>query len=497
MKGRPVSRAAGDCAWRRVERLIRTDIQSGALSPFDRLRSEKDMAAEHGVGLSAVRRALQDLKAAGLVVTKPKSGVFVADPPRLSRAQAHNVGAGLNVFDIIHHTTCNLRFTVAAWHPNNRAAWERVCRDATQLHPHLTIHPCFPETERDYSQACLESDVFMAAILDPSLHDGTRGDIEWLDPSELDGLPLESRHVAAMTMGGKVIGMPLSGTLLVGGINRARVTSDAERELRAARSWHEALPLLVSLGRPSSGQAGFNLQPTYTLNLYHYLSHVGGSLVDAADRRILLGRPDFRQALDALEALRPAIAKPPADLACWRPSDCCAYFDLTYQFSRLPSMQNLAPWVFPLGETGTYLENTNLAVISSATPYPEEARDFLRHLVSEPVQRALTALPGEHPVSTGIVDPFAAYPADWRQALREFQKRSTVSSEMVPGYSAFIATILMPLSGRFLRGELDAATLIRAVEERGTRFFARQAAGDGSPAAETPRPRQQANFERT
>ncbi|NGM18962.1 UTRA domain-containing protein [Roseomonas stagni] len=56
-------------------------ILSGALKPGDRLPSEQELVAAHGVARMTVSRALADLVAAGLVVRRRKAGSFVAAPP--------------------------------------------------------------------------------------------------------------------------------------------------------------------------------------------------------------------------------------------------------------------------------------------------------------------------------------------------------------------------------------------------------------------------------
>jgi GntR family histidine utilization transcriptional repressor len=64
---------------------IRAEIEglilSGALKPGDRLPSEQELVAQHGVARMTVSRALADLVAAGLVVRRRKAGSFVAAPP--------------------------------------------------------------------------------------------------------------------------------------------------------------------------------------------------------------------------------------------------------------------------------------------------------------------------------------------------------------------------------------------------------------------------------
>lgn len=69
---------------------IRARILEGALSPGDRLPSESELSAVHGVSRITVRQALGDLQKAGLITRQQGRGAFVAPPrasPSLQRLQ--------------------------------------------------------------------------------------------------------------------------------------------------------------------------------------------------------------------------------------------------------------------------------------------------------------------------------------------------------------------------------------------------------------------------
>jgi GntR family transcriptional regulator len=53
-------------------------IDAGELTPGARLPGERDLAAEYGVALGTVRRAVEELRSRGLVVTLPAKGTFIA-----------------------------------------------------------------------------------------------------------------------------------------------------------------------------------------------------------------------------------------------------------------------------------------------------------------------------------------------------------------------------------------------------------------------------------
>nr|WP_062349637.1 winged helix-turn-helix domain-containing protein [Herbidospora yilanensis] len=64
----------------RVADHIAARIAAGELVPGTRLPGERDLAAEYGVALGTTRRAIEDLRDRGLVVTLPAKGTYVARP---------------------------------------------------------------------------------------------------------------------------------------------------------------------------------------------------------------------------------------------------------------------------------------------------------------------------------------------------------------------------------------------------------------------------------
>jgi GntR family transcriptional repressor for pyruvate dehydrogenase complex len=79
------ARAAPAWATERLsDRLAATlieQIDSGALQPGDRLPTEAQLSARHGVSRSVVREAVQRIKSRGLLLSRQGSGVYVAVPP--------------------------------------------------------------------------------------------------------------------------------------------------------------------------------------------------------------------------------------------------------------------------------------------------------------------------------------------------------------------------------------------------------------------------------
>ncbi|MBE1531143.1 GntR family transcriptional regulator [Actinomadura algeriensis] len=59
---------------------IAARIKAGDLMPGARLPAERDLAAEYGVAYLTVRRAAQELRERGLIITVMGRGTFVAEP---------------------------------------------------------------------------------------------------------------------------------------------------------------------------------------------------------------------------------------------------------------------------------------------------------------------------------------------------------------------------------------------------------------------------------
>ena len=63
--------------YRQAADFIAGEVESGRLKPGDRLPSERDLADQWGVAYLTVRRAMQELRERGLVVSVQGKGTFV------------------------------------------------------------------------------------------------------------------------------------------------------------------------------------------------------------------------------------------------------------------------------------------------------------------------------------------------------------------------------------------------------------------------------------
>jgi GntR family transcriptional regulator len=64
-------------AYKEIADHIAARIAQGELLPGTRLQGERDLAAEYGVALGTVRRAVKDLRERDLVRTLPAKGTFI------------------------------------------------------------------------------------------------------------------------------------------------------------------------------------------------------------------------------------------------------------------------------------------------------------------------------------------------------------------------------------------------------------------------------------
>ena len=83
---------------------LAADINSGRLSPGERLPTEQEMIAATGVSRTVVREAVAALRAEGLVVTRQGVGAFVADnarrPFRIEPSEVRSIREVLEVMEL-------------------------------------------------------------------------------------------------------------------------------------------------------------------------------------------------------------------------------------------------------------------------------------------------------------------------------------------------------------------------------------------------------------
>lgn len=85
MTSETAARSVSEPPSRRVAAILRAAIEAGDLAPGDKLPSERELAASHGVARNTAREAVRLLAESGLVTAQHGRGVFVRSKPRLMR----------------------------------------------------------------------------------------------------------------------------------------------------------------------------------------------------------------------------------------------------------------------------------------------------------------------------------------------------------------------------------------------------------------------------
>lgn len=75
-----VNRSSATPPWEQLRDLLRARIETGELQPGDRIPAVLRLAAEYDVAANTARKALDALKAEGLIETRAGWGTFVATP---------------------------------------------------------------------------------------------------------------------------------------------------------------------------------------------------------------------------------------------------------------------------------------------------------------------------------------------------------------------------------------------------------------------------------
>ena len=65
-------------AWQQVADHLEAQIRDGELAPGARLSGERDLAAEYGVALGTLRKAIGVLREKGLLIPTPSKGTFIS-----------------------------------------------------------------------------------------------------------------------------------------------------------------------------------------------------------------------------------------------------------------------------------------------------------------------------------------------------------------------------------------------------------------------------------
>jgi GntR family transcriptional regulator, transcriptional repressor for pyruvate dehydrogenase complex len=111
---------------------ITSNIQTGALKPGEKLPTEAEIMALHGVSRTVVREAISHLQAAALVQTRHGIGTFALAPPPANLGIHHD--AIVTVRDVLAILELRISLeTEAAWLAASRRSDEQVAEMAAVL----------------------------------------------------------------------------------------------------------------------------------------------------------------------------------------------------------------------------------------------------------------------------------------------------------------------------------------------------------------------------
>ncbi|OGV48384.1 MAG: hypothetical protein A2X49_13690 [Lentisphaerae bacterium GWF2_52_8] len=459
-----------------IAREIRAQIGSGVLKAGDKLLPEKDLVVFYSTTPHQVRKALSVLKQEGIIETIPKQGVFVSQKLSLSSVTAEKPApveacTGFSITDMIGHIKPNLKFAIVAWNMLNKPLWDRLCAEFSARYP-VTIEPVYVSLPQEYYRALLDCEIVMSSPSRIFSSASLMENIYWWPLSEARQVPITEKHLRTVMGINGVGGIPVLGNLISGLLNSRKLSPSAITRLHQTKGWGEVLEILSSLTAPRHSMPGININANRTLNLCHFLTLNAGSLLDSGRKSLNLRRPDILHALELLEQYRgkafPRGAENEDYLGNIDPEEYLLTMNFICNYPRIyKDKPHLIPWLHPLGAAGNHLEDINIVTISNNCICIEEAKHFVRFLLSESVQRQFASIPAEYPVSSEIAEPFAGYPESWRKILSAIKENTTCLYDEMPGYCQVFGQVLYPLSRKFAEGEISKEELVSLAEKKG------------------------------
>ncbi len=479
---------SGRRAARELADRLRGQIAQGQMRPGDRVLSERKLAQRYEAPLHTVRLALNDLKAEGALISRPKSGLYVAPmgsnqplkpapfwPPQPFSASDDFVEyasvplVGFNLLDTPESAVSDIHFLAANWDRSTRRYWERICRQYGQDHPQVRIEPSFPGNRREYGRLLPWSDAFISTHMEMYKGGRLRGDTEPFDTAQLQAAGVEDRYIQTVPHReeGLSIGVPISACLMTGLLNTRLLPDRLVRPLQSAASWEEVFDLLAEAAAARPGTRPLNVHGVFTFNVHQYLTVAAGGLLDG--ERFNLRRPAVRQALDRLDRfLEQTGSRPTVHQGRTAAQQCLAEIDYTCRTGLMTQEgAGWTPWLYPLGPGGRYLEGINIGFLNRLSPHREQTRDFLLHLAWPAQQRWITRSPREQSISARMPSLWQAYTPEEREILSTMHDKAVVFGEWVPGYIRAVEEILPALSKQWVAGRLGTDEFCRLVEQRG------------------------------
>ncbi|MCE9615367.1 MAG: GntR family transcriptional regulator [Lentisphaerae bacterium] len=456
---------------------IRQQIADGQLKPGDQLLSVGAMRDRYGVSHQTAAFAMAGLVREGVIRSLPRKGYFVAgrlDAPALGSAVGAHVAQPVfdaadkmsHMFSFRHRTT-TLSLYVMDNLPEHVLAWRAALAAFERRNPLLRVTPIFP------NEGGL-SDVLQRRNVD--IVHWPHDDLKHTYPDRW--LPCDGLESAGMAAGDVLpivnairdrdhglVGAPMSLTT-----RYLYVNLDLYRRFRSGdvtlATPDAILDAALEFERSAAGPDEFGLWPDKLFEDLVLLEAVemkpGGRFQLNADRlRQLIprlaplrrvGMPPPLSALNQIEQFRRKRA-----LFCWQFSFNAPAFDLVPDLN----WAALAPPSQQAASTEAYL---TVLAIDRQTDFPEECRELVRYLCSEPVMAQLARPPALLPVRRGVLDRWSGSPRITRASVEEIARR----------FSAFWPVMdhaawdrVDTCGYRFVDGSLSADALLEALQPPG------------------------------
>ena len=454
---------------------IAEQIKSGALRPGERILSERRLADRYGQSLYIIRLALGQMCKEGVLESRPRSGIYVAEAVALDERAVGEfpqtaLADSFHLHDLPMVKETVLRFVVCGWNQQNFAIWQKVCSDFSQIDPLVTVRPLYPTRVGEYMQMIRSSDGFISTPANLAAnvpYDRVIG----FPMEALEGIGVGERYIQQSVISPGVCGgVPLSATLMIGMLNRRLLGEACATTLLAADSWLEVFELLTEWGAAHPHVPALNLHHRRPLNLGELLRMIGADTLAAEKGRLAM---DGKYVHEVLDAAAHFYRRTP--LWTGGPSGAAARMTFTCNYSaEFDAQSHFSPWVPPIAEGGQYLEGVNLGVVHPDSAYPDLVSRFLLYLASPAVQQQFAAVGGEHTVNQHVGDPFACYGPE----VREVCRRVHAGASSVLGRAGFCSyhhtaqakmvdeRILSPLSESLLQGDLTVDGFCELFDQR-------------------------------
>ena len=453
---------------------IRRQVVDGRLKPADRLLSVSALRTRYGVSHQTAAFAMAELVREGLIVSRPRRGYFVAAPA--AAPVSNNAAGDLSahpVFDAAdkltqvfysRRRTITLSLYVMDTHPDHVLAWRAALADFEREHPRIQVVPIFPN-EATLFDVLRRRTVDIVHWLHDELIHAFPG--RWMPVDELRTVGLADEDVLPIVNAIRdrdhgLVGAPLSLTTRYLYVNLDLYRRWRPGDLEFADP-DAILDAALEFERSAAEPGVFGLWPD---KLFEELVLLEAVAMETGGRfRLDAGR--LRQVMPRLAQLRRIGVQPPVmglnqieqfrrrrALFCWQFSFNAPSFNLVPDLN----WTALAPPSRRAAPTEPFL--TVLAV-DRKTDFPDECRELVRYLCSEPVMDRLARSPVLLPARRRLLNRWTGDPRVPRRTVEETAHRF---SPLWPVTDLAAWSLVDDVCGRrFIEGTLNADELLAAL----------------------------------